>query len=111
MTHAHIRTLAGSFLFATVMVGVPAHAQQAGSDQMKKSMESGMQSMQSMPMSGDTDKDFAMMMKVHHQQAVDMARVEAEHGKSPRLKKMAAKIIQDQTREIAQLDAWLQQHK
>ena len=34
-------------------------------------MSMGMDGMQEMPMSGDTDKDFAMMMKVHHQQAVN----------------------------------------
>ena len=38
-----------------------------GSADMKQSMMSGMDSMQKMQMSGDTDKDFAMMMKIHHQ--------------------------------------------
>ena len=32
--------------------------------------------MQKMNMSGDTDKDFAMMMKIYHQGAVDMAEME-----------------------------------
>ena len=40
---------------------------------MKEAMMTGMDSMQKMPMSGDTDKDFAMMMKMHHQQALNMA--------------------------------------
>ena len=35
----------------------------AGSDGMKSSMMTGMDGMQKMQMSGDTDKDFAMMMK------------------------------------------------
>ena len=43
-----------------------------GSADMKQPMMTGMDRMQKMPMSGDTDKDFAMMMKIHHQQAVDM---------------------------------------
>ena len=41
-----------------------------GSADMKRPMMTGMDSMQKMPMSGDTDKDFAIMMKIHHQQAV-----------------------------------------
>jgi uncharacterized protein (DUF305 family) len=61
--------------------------------------------------SGDIDKDFAMMMKMHHQQAVDMAKAEAEHGKSPELKAMARKIIKDQNKEIAQLDKWMKGRK
>lgn len=56
-------------------------------------MKAGMDSMQQMQSSGDTDKDFAMMMKMHRQQALDMAQMELSHGKSPELKAMASKII------------------
>lgn len=48
---------------------------------MKQSMKMGMDKMQSMPMSGDTDKDFASMMKMHHQQGVEMAQMEIANGK------------------------------
>lgn len=82
-----------------------------GSEQMHKSMMSGMQQMQGMKMTGDTDKDFAMMMKMHHQQALDMAKAQLAHGKSSEMKAMAEKMIKDQTKEIAQLDAWLQKNK
>jgi uncharacterized protein (DUF305 family) len=82
----------------------------SGSDEMKKSMMSGMDGMQKMQMSGDTDKDFAMLMKMHHQQALEMAKPEIAHGKSPELKAMARKIIKDQTKEIAQLDAWMKKN-
>lgn len=82
-----------------------------GSKQMHEQMMGGMQKMQSMQSSGDTDKDFATMMRMHHQQAVDMARIEAEHGKSPELKALAQKIIKDQQKEIGQLDKWLATHK
>ncbi|MCR6478440.1 DUF305 domain-containing protein [Variovorax sp. ZS18.2.2] len=81
-----------------------------GSDEMKKSMMSGMDGMQKMQMSGDTDKDFAMLMKMHHQQALEMAKPEIAHGKSPELRAMARKIIKDQTKEIAQLDAWMKKN-
>lgn len=82
-----------------------------GSEAMKHSMMAGMDSMQTMPMSGETDKDFAMMMKVHHQQALDMAQVELDQGKSPAMKAMARKIISAQKKEIAQLDQWLGRQK
>lgn len=32
-------------------------------------MKAGMDGMQQMQISGDTDKDFTMMMKIHHQPA------------------------------------------
>ncbi|NUZ08916.1 DUF305 domain-containing protein [Piscinibacter koreensis] len=78
-----------------------------GSQQMHQIMMSGMQEMQPMTPTGDTDKDFASMMRMHHQQALEMARVEVQHGKSSELKAMARKIIKDQQKEISQLDRWL----
>ena len=78
---------------------------------MKQSMMSGMDGMQKMQMSGDTDKDFAMMMKIHHQGAVDMAQMELAHGKSPVMKAMAKTIIAAQKKEIAQFDRWLATQK
>ena len=58
---------------------------------MMDSMKTGMESMQNMEMSGDVEKDFAMMMKMHHQQALDMAKMEIAHGNSPEMKAMAKK--------------------
>lgn len=82
-------------------------AASAGSQALHHSMMSSMQSMHEMKPTGDTDRDFATMMKMHHQHAVEMAKVELQHGKSPQLKAMARKMVKDQTREIGQLDAWL----
>ena len=83
----------------------------AGSKDMKASMMMGMDGMQKMPMSGDTDKDFAMMMKMHHQQALNMAEMELANGKSPEMKTMAKQIIVAQKKEIAQFDKWLAKQK
>ncbi len=82
-----------------------------GPDAMKQSMMGGMDAMQKMPMSGDPDKDFAMMMKIHHQGALDLAQVELDQGKSPEMKAMAKSIIAAQKKEIAQFDRWLAKHK
>lgn len=87
------------------------HKQAMGSEDMKQSMKSGMDSMQNMQMTGDMDKDFAMMMKIHHQGALDMAKMELAHGKSPAMKAMAKKIITAQKKEIAQFDRWLAKNK
>ncbi len=81
-----------------------------GSNDMGQAMKSGMDGVSQMKMTGDTDKDFAMMMKMHHEQAVKMAKVEVAEGKSPEIKAMAAKMMKDQQREIGQLDAWLKKH-
>lgn len=90
--------------------GAMQHAS-PGSEDMKKSMMSGMEGMNKMPMTGDTDKDFAMMMKMHHQQGVKMAQMELSHGKSPAMRAMAKKIIAAQNKEITQFDQWLAKQK
>ena len=87
------------------------HKDAMGSEDMKQSMKSGMDSMQNMQMSGDMDKDFAMMMKIHHQGALDMAKMELAHGKSPAMKAMAKKIIAAQKKEIAEFDRCLAKQK
>lgn len=83
----------------------------AGSNDMKASMMMGMDDLQKVPMSGDTDKDFAMMMKLHHQQALNMAEMELARGKSREMKTMAEQIIVAQKKEIAQFDKWLAKQK
>ena len=78
---------------------------------MHDSMMGMMKSMESMKMTGDVDRDFAMMMKVHHQQALKMAEMELANGKSPEMKTMAKQIIVAQKKEIAQFDRWLAKQK
>ena len=82
-----------------------------GAHDMQGAMMMGMEDMPKMKMSGDVDKDFAMMMKMHHQQALTMAEMQLAHGKSPVMKSMAKQIIAAQKKEIAQFDAWLAAQK
>ena len=66
--------------------------------------------MQAMKMSGNTDHDFAMMMRSHHQGAIDMAKIELAQGTDKQMKQMAQKMVTEQTKEIAKLDKWMAQH-
>ncbi|MES1150654.1 MAG: DUF305 domain-containing protein [Dongia sp.] len=69
-----------------------------------------MNGMMGMNMSGDADKDFVAMMIPHHQGAIDMAKVELEYGKDPKLRAMAEAIVKAQEKEIAEMKAWQQAH-
>lgn len=53
----------------------------------------------SMKMSGDTDMDFALMMRHHRQSGVKMAEMELKHGKDAEMKRMAQKIMDSQKRK------------
>lgn len=80
---------------------------QGASSAMHDSMMKGMNDMQSMRTTGDVDRDFATMMRMHHQQAIDMAEQQLRHGKDAQMKAMAQRIIEDQRKEVKEFDDWL----
>ena len=71
-------------------------------------MHQMMNDMMQLPMTGNVDKDFALMMRSHHQGAVDMSQFEISHGKDDSLKKLAVEIAEEQKREIKQLEVRLE---
>ena len=76
-----------------------AHAMHAGMDRMMRDM--------SVPMTGDPDRDFLLMMIPHHQGAVDMARLVLIHGRDPLVRRLAEDIIASQQAEISGMRARL----
>ncbi len=74
---------------------------------MHPSMMQNMKKMEAMPMTGDTDRDFAEMMKVHHQGAIDMAELELKNGKDAKMRAMAKRIVSAQQKEIKEFDQWM----
>ncbi len=58
-------------------------------------------------MAEDADVAFACAMIPHHQGAIDMAKVTRKHANDPDTKKMAQKIIDDQEKEIAEMQTTL----
>lgn len=55
------------------------------------------------------DQKFIEMMIPHHQGAIEMAELALTKAKRPEIKKMAESIIQDQKREIQQMQGWYKQ--
>ncbi len=100
-----------AFTLVTMLMVQPILAQQSTSNAMMKSMMSGMNKMMGMKMTGDPDHDFAMMLKMHHQSAVDMSDLEIKQGKNAQVKAMATKIKASNQKEIKELDQFLSSHK
>lgn len=92
---------------AAALFAAPAFAQDKPGG-LHQVMSKNMKEMQSMQMTGDVDRDFAMMMKHHHQSGIEMAQVQVREGKDPELKKQAQQIIDGQKKEMAELDRWMQ---
>ena len=114
------KNITASLIFSVLALPVWTLAQSApmadesqmdSSMDMSHSMGSMDEKMKAMPMSGDVDYDFAMMMRIHHQGALDMAKSELDKGKNPEMRAMAKKIVVAQKKEIAQFDKWIAKHK
>ena len=63
--------------------------------------------MASAPMTGDPDRDFAVMMIPHHEAAIDMAKAELLYGKDPVLRRLAQEIVVTQASEVTVMQAEL----
>ena len=80
-------------------------------NELGETMEKMEVKMKGMAKTGNADKDVLMMMIPHHESAVTMGEDELSHGKNLELKKMAQKIIEDQSKEIKQFEAMLAKMK
>jgi uncharacterized protein (DUF305 family) len=82
-----------------------------GGGDMRGSMMGMMKSMESMQMTGNADRDFASMMKIHHQGAIEMAQEELKNGKDAQMRALAKRVISAQQKEIKEIDGWLAKQK
>jgi uncharacterized protein (DUF305 family) len=82
-----------------------------GEGELQKSMSDMESKMKNMQMTGDTDKDFAMMMVQHHQDGIATSKREVANGMSAKLKQMAQKGITDQNKDIKEFQNWLASKK
>jgi uncharacterized protein (DUF305 family) len=82
----------------------------AGAGEMMAAMARMSAAMAAAPMTGNPDHDFAAMMVPHHQGAIDMAIFELDHGRDPKMRKLAASIVKAQENEIETMQVWLAQH-
>lgn len=100
----------GSALAQHAGHGAPAagaSSSEAASTRAYREAMARMHKAMDIPYTGDADRDFAAGMIPHHQGAIDMARIELEHGTDPEMRKMAEEVIAAQEQEIARLRAFL----
>ncbi len=76
-------------------------------NRMMDSMHAMMNRMMATSKTNDPEIDFAKMMIMHHQGAINMSNVEIQAGSNDSLKRTAQKIITEQQAEIAQFNTIL----
>lgn len=98
--------------FNTILAGVivdnsdPAFTMEQMENMMKGAKVADVQ-----VITGDMDNDFATLMIIHHQGAIDNSSAYLHHGDNVQLKVMATKIIATQLKEIEELSNWLLANK
>jgi uncharacterized protein (DUF305 family) len=80
--------------------------QETGSAQLHRIMVDA--SKQSVPVTGNVDKDFATMMTLHHQMGIRMMDVMIQRGHNPQLKALATSMKAAQQDEIRQMTPFAQ---
>ncbi|MDK1488678.1 DUF305 domain-containing protein [Sinorhizobium sp. 7-81] len=120
-----LKTIAAALMLA-VLATAPSLAQESGHGTMHGSTEAANPAGDVSPSSkafaaanakmhkdmdivftGKADVDFVRGMIAHHQGAIDMAKVELEHGKDDEIRKLAEDIIKAQEGEIKMMKEWL----
>ena len=82
---------------------MPGNMSEMKNNVMMATMNTMMQKMSGMKMSGDFDMHFANMMIDHHQGAIDMSEEEGKSGSDAKMKSMAQNIITAQKEEQEKL--------
>jgi uncharacterized protein (DUF305 family) len=111
-----MKTAAKLFLFivlTTYAAGAAAQSAQQGSESTKAFEAADMNMMKNMgvaPYTGNPDVDFRTHMIPHHEGAIAMAKVALKYANDDETKKMAQKIIDDQEKEVTDMQAWLKKN-
>lgn len=90
----------------TVNNSVPAFTKEQMDHMMKMDQIADVQLI-----TGDLDNDFATLMILHHNSAIENSEAYLLHGTNDELKTMAEKMIEDQKKEIKELSDWLKANK
>lgn len=77
------------------------------SEQLRAATEGTLNQMQSAALNGDPDHDYAHLLILHHQDAIELAEVEVQNGQNEELKAIAQQIIDNNQQEIGELETWV----
>lgn len=100
------KALALAGVFALV-AATPMTMQSPADRAFDQAMTQMHRSMVAAPMTGDTDRDFLVMMIAHHQGAVEMCRIELRYGHNAQVLGLCRNIIASQSAQIQEMEELL----
>jgi uncharacterized protein (DUF305 family) len=98
---------------ATSATGALAQNAQQASDSTKAFQAADivmMKNMGAVPYTANPDVDFRTHMIPHHEGAIAMAKIALKYATDNDTKRMAQKIIDDQEKEVAEMQDWLKKN-
>lgn len=66
--------------------------------------------MKAVDYTGNPDVDFVAKMIPHHEGAINMAKVELQYGKNPRIRRLAEIIVKSQGAQVVKMRDWLRKN-
>ena len=89
-----------------------AHTHQGGSESdLAEAIKTETSKMKDIKTTGNSDKDYEMLMQAHHEDAIKMSKAEVAHGHHAELKKMAQKMMADDEKEVKTFKDYLSSNK
>ena len=101
-----------TLIFALALVGafaaIPAEAQPAKGapaafERVREVMSNRFKEMK---LAGDPDRDFAVMLIAHHEDAIFLAKTQLEYGGDRQLRQTAQRVLDEKQKEIDTLKEW-----
>lgn len=102
------RRLAATATALALGAALAGCAGQAGTSAPTTTSEASAQAPSDVEAHNDADTQFAQMMVVHHEGAIDMATLAVERATNPQVRALAERIQAAQTPEIELMTGWLQ---
>lgn len=89
-----------------------AHTHEGGSESdLAEAMKMETSKMKDIKTTGNSDKDYAMLMQAHHEDTIKMSKAEVANGHHAELKKMAQKMMADDEKEVKTFKDYLSSNK
>ena len=87
------------------------HVRQLNNDRLHSILADMVLQVKQYQYTGDADVDFASILRVHHQAAIQMAKREADWGKDTVLVSFAKRTVAAENKEIDMLDPFMHKNK
>lgn len=86
------------------------HRAASGSTDLQAAAMRHVRALERLEPSGNADHDFARLLQAQQRHALEMARIQLQHGKDPELRRLAQQLLDEQGPRLRSLEQWQREH-